>query len=251
VITSPDVVDDACAFAWAQFLRYQPDRERNWRKWMITTAEREAWRLHRAEAGHMSLSRTDDDGESQGFWDLVDHADPRDHAAIRMRLREALQALAKVPERRRAIKALQVTGFSYQEIAGMHGVSYTLVNRLLDEANRFLRAEQGRAEVASSISQSPRAARLDELEGDAPRWLTAAIGRRPNVRYDTPALLAWRRAALAIDDYRRQYGRRLGDQPLGERPRDGEAARAFDLATAAIGRVRDARRTDRRRGIER
>jgi hypothetical protein len=38
--TSPDIVDDACAFAWQQFMRYQPDRERNWRSWLITIAER-------------------------------------------------------------------------------------------------------------------------------------------------------------------------------------------------------------------
>jgi hypothetical protein len=42
-----EIVDDACGFAWQQFMRDQPDRERNWRAWMITTAERETWRLHR------------------------------------------------------------------------------------------------------------------------------------------------------------------------------------------------------------
>jgi DNA-directed RNA polymerase specialized sigma24 family protein len=45
--------------------------------------------------------------------------DRRDQIAIRERLRDALDALAEVPERRRDIKALQVTGFSYQEIGRM------------------------------------------------------------------------------------------------------------------------------------
>ena len=45
--TSPDTADDACAFAWIQFMRHQPDRNRHWRAWLFTTAEREAWRLHR------------------------------------------------------------------------------------------------------------------------------------------------------------------------------------------------------------
>jgi hypothetical protein len=28
VNTSPDIIEDACAFAWVQFMRYQPSRER-------------------------------------------------------------------------------------------------------------------------------------------------------------------------------------------------------------------------------
>jgi hypothetical protein len=29
VNTSPEFIDDACAFAWAQFIGRQPDRDRN------------------------------------------------------------------------------------------------------------------------------------------------------------------------------------------------------------------------------
>ena len=36
-------------------MRVQPDRERNWRAWLITTAEREAWRLRREEAKTLSF----------------------------------------------------------------------------------------------------------------------------------------------------------------------------------------------------
>ena len=46
--TSPDIVDDACAFAWMQFMRLQADRNRSWRSWLVTVAEREVWRLHGA-----------------------------------------------------------------------------------------------------------------------------------------------------------------------------------------------------------
>ena len=45
--SSPQVVEDACAFAWAAFLERQPDRDRNWRGWLYRTAERHAWRLER------------------------------------------------------------------------------------------------------------------------------------------------------------------------------------------------------------
>lgn len=37
-----EIVDDACGFAWQQFMRHQPDRDRNWRSRLLTTAEREA-----------------------------------------------------------------------------------------------------------------------------------------------------------------------------------------------------------------
>src|SRR4051794_32656947 len=45
--TTPQVIEDACAFAWAQFMEHQPDRDRNWRGWLFRTAQREAWRLQR------------------------------------------------------------------------------------------------------------------------------------------------------------------------------------------------------------
>jgi hypothetical protein len=92
--------------------------------------------------------------------------------------------------------------------------------------------------------------RLDELEQDPPKWLRGAIGRLPSVTNERRAALAWRRAALMIDDYRRQYGRGLGDDTLGERPADREAARAFDLARSAVQRAVAARSRMPRRGLE-
>jgi DNA-directed RNA polymerase specialized sigma24 family protein len=243
-----EIVDDACAFAWQQFLQHQPDRGRNWRAWMVTTAEREAWRLNRAEARHQSLSAEVGDESRAGTWDV---ADERDHAAIRLRLREALQAFADLPERRRDIKALQVTGFSYDEIARMRGLTYTSVNHLLAEANTALRREQARSAAADRASALPRAARLDELERRPPRWLLNAIGRRPSLVGDWARVVAWRRAALTIDDYRRTYWRGLGDDPIGERPAGREAARAFDLACSAIDRALEGRTRGHRHGVER
>src|SRR4051812_44491223 len=45
--TTPDTVEDACAFAWTEFLRVQPSRENNWRGWIFRVAQREAWRIER------------------------------------------------------------------------------------------------------------------------------------------------------------------------------------------------------------
>jgi hypothetical protein len=52
-------------------MRHEPDRERNLRAWLITTAEREAWRRHRIEAGHAPRS-FDDRGEGSATWDVPD-----------------------------------------------------------------------------------------------------------------------------------------------------------------------------------
>ncbi len=44
-----------------------------------------------------------------------------------------------MPARRRDIKALRVTGFSYQEIGEMRGLTYPRVNRMIAEADAVLR----------------------------------------------------------------------------------------------------------------
>ena len=62
VDASRATVDDACAFAWVQFMRWQPDRERNWRAWLIITAEREVWRLTDEEGRTTAFEASDADG---------------------------------------------------------------------------------------------------------------------------------------------------------------------------------------------
>src|SRR5690242_15264405 len=59
---SHQTVEDACSFAWAQFLTDQPDRDRNWRSWMFRTAQREAWLLHRRE-GRADLRGSDENAD--------------------------------------------------------------------------------------------------------------------------------------------------------------------------------------------
>lgn len=194
VNTSPDVVDDACAFAWTEFLRYQPDRDKVWRVWLVTTAHREAWRLHRAEARNIPTEVVDEYGDVRS---VREASDDRDHVAIRQRLRDALDAFAKVPERRRSVKALQVTGFSYDEIAEKTGLSTTRINHMLTEANAVVRDEQSR--LAVDRSPSARAERLHTIEHQPPRWLVAAIGERPGNVAGT-GTLAMRRDLLTRSD---------------------------------------------------
>jgi hypothetical protein len=87
------------------FIR-QPDRDDNWRCWLVTTAQREAWKLDRKERSHVGF-------EVEGRREELtrEPADPRDVVAIRSELRFALDAFAAVGERRREAKALWVTGF--------------------------------------------------------------------------------------------------------------------------------------------
>jgi hypothetical protein len=65
-----EIIDDACAYAWQQFLQHQPDRDRGWRAWLVTTAEREAWRLNKVEARNLSLSLEEREYCDAATWDL-------------------------------------------------------------------------------------------------------------------------------------------------------------------------------------
>ena len=98
---------------------------------------------------------------------------------------------------------------------------------------------------------SPRAARLRELEDEPPEWLRAAIGRPvTRNRSNGGALSVWRRAALAIDDYRREFGWSVDDEALGPRPENLPAGRAHDRADRAVSQVRTDRARARRGGRE-
>src|ERR1700710_2009220 len=77
--STPQVVEDACAFAWAKFLECQPDRERNWKGWLFRTAQRQAWRLEREVVEHVPL-RSFEREDRAGFATAVD---PRDQYELR------------------------------------------------------------------------------------------------------------------------------------------------------------------------
>jgi hypothetical protein len=91
VDASRDTVDDACAFAWVQFMRLRPDRDRNWRSWLITTAEREVWRLTHQEGRTIGFEVRDSDELE------YEPQDPCDRIQERADLRHALDLLLAVP----------------------------------------------------------------------------------------------------------------------------------------------------------
>src|SRR4051812_35331974 len=99
VNTSLSNVEDACAMAWAQFLHYQPDRNRSWRGWLYRVATREAVRLDRLERSHLHLREVDEPDQPDA---RAAPPDPRtDLAQKRVELGDALAMLSRVPARRR------------------------------------------------------------------------------------------------------------------------------------------------------
>jgi DNA-directed RNA polymerase specialized sigma24 family protein len=247
VNTEAAVVEDACAFAWAQFMHHQPDRDRNWRGWMLSVAQREAWRLHRQRAPIARLAEA---------WELTPGVpEPRerlDRLEVRAELTEAVGVLASLPPRLREVAFLRALGLRYTEIADVTGDSLRRVDRLLRSAS--IRMDEQVARRQRDGREVPaRLRRLEELERTPPPWLICRIGRPPNVlnpRFSRAGeALAWRRAALALDDYRRVHEPTLPDVPPEHTPVDEAAERNWTVVLAAIGRLERCR--DRSRTLER
>lgn len=124
-------IEDACAFAWAQLLAYQPKREHIF-AWLRTTALREAWLLaahERLEVPEAGGPTTTHDRRLEGGG-----ADPEQALAVR----ELLAELAALSPRRRRILALQTAGYSYAEIEAITGDGPRAIDRQLRRARNQL-----------------------------------------------------------------------------------------------------------------
>jgi len=129
VRTSPVRVEDACAFAWLQLLRYRPSRQGAF-GWLCKTAIREAIKLDRRARRLVELDR------------LGEHPvkDPRHELERRLELLAAIQKLAEAglrPRERRLI-ALRGLGYSRRQMAELTGDSCRTVDRQLGRAQRKL-----------------------------------------------------------------------------------------------------------------
>jgi len=230
VDTSHETVEDACAFAWVEFLRIQPDRERNWRGWLVRTAQREAWRLTAAERSHVP------DYEAPEF------PDPADRYEQRLEFQAALQQLQLLPPRLQQVVLVNSQVWKQAEAAEILGVSRQRVAQLLVEAALEVAALNEKRHAEQRPVASPRSARLRELETRPPAWLTAAIGTLPaRSKSSAGVVLAWRRAALAIDDYRTLACHDDADTSIGPRPIQPAAQRAWVRAERAIIEVANER----------
>ncbi len=126
------VLEDACSFAWVQLLRRQPSRSEIL-GWLYVVACHEAWRLLELERRAPTME--------QELLELA--AGGRDEGPLRDAAREALQALAALPERQRALLAGQVAGLTYAELAELEGGSRRAVERHLCLARAGVRSRRG------------------------------------------------------------------------------------------------------------
>src|SRR3954468_2323184 len=191
VRTSPETIEDACSIAWAQFLRHQPDRDREWRAWLFKTAQREAWALDQARYGTRSFDAEPDENGS-----AAEPLDSRDQFGDRGDLEAAVDVLERLPPRLRRVAFLRATGHRYSEIQEITGDSRTRVSQLIRRANEQIRDALRELDVDTSPAP-PRAERLRQLESSPPEWLREEIGRPPRSRGGRRAnasrLLDWRR----------------------------------------------------------
>lgn len=133
VVNAPsELIEDACQMAWTTLLRNQPRRETTF-AWLRRVAINEAYRLSAidrrdARIEHLPPVAADDEA--------LDNA---------TRAREALRALAALPERQRRDMAMRVAGYSYKEIAALTGRTYTNVDKTLDKARAAIRLKQLRS----------------------------------------------------------------------------------------------------------
>lgn len=117
----PAVIEDAVSVTWIIFLRVQPERCGSLFGWLVTVAEREAWRLARRLSRTLPTERLTADIPS-GTSEIEEVVEARDG------LRRGMAAMT---ERQRVIVALHAAGYRYSEIAELTGDSIRTVERQL------------------------------------------------------------------------------------------------------------------------
>ncbi|UTI63900.1 RNA polymerase sigma factor [Paraconexibacter antarcticus] len=133
---STQLVEDACQFAWMRLIDCQPDRDKIF-GWLYVVALHEAYRLSGIERRDAHLDRLP---SREGDW-ITLMTDPRTIDLV-LDAREALRALAALPERQRRDFALHVGGRSYREIAAATRRTYTNVDKTLDRARAQVKLER-------------------------------------------------------------------------------------------------------------
>jgi DNA-directed RNA polymerase specialized sigma24 family protein len=122
---SRENVEDACAFAWVEFFKKQPDREGDrWKGWLYVAAKRETWRLNAQEWKEREHVTSDDVAP-------LEFADPRDHLAERLEFQAALQELRKLPPLLQEVVMVRSQVWKQGDVAEIMGLSRQRVATLL------------------------------------------------------------------------------------------------------------------------
>jgi RNA polymerase sigma factor (sigma-70 family) len=126
VSARPQLIEDACAYAWLELVARQPERT-NVIGWLRIVARREAIRLVRYDRRLARLGPERPDAQGA------------ERRAARQEARDALAHLAALPARKRAVLTLRVSGHSYAEIAAELCMSQRTVERQLLRARAAVR----------------------------------------------------------------------------------------------------------------
>jgi DNA-directed RNA polymerase specialized sigma24 family protein len=140
VHTSEANVDDACAFAWLQLVRYQPQRDGNGAvfPWLLTAATREAVKLDRRARRWADLQQ------------LAEAAVGLSPHTIRLAHHDRLVARPPDDPGQRLdgrLELLRAMGYTRNEMAAMTGDSCRTVDRQLTRGRRKLRAAPNASEA--------------------------------------------------------------------------------------------------------
>jgi RNA polymerase sigma factor (sigma-70 family) len=135
VSARPQVIEDACAYAWAELLARQPERT-SIVGWLRVVARHEAIRLAchdrmTVSIGALEIAPSPHPARSTSC--------PTASASDHCEALEALATLSALPGRKRAFLTMKVAGYGYEEIAEQLGVSHRTVDRQLVRARRAAR----------------------------------------------------------------------------------------------------------------
>jgi RNA polymerase sigma factor (sigma-70 family) len=181
---SQELAEDACAFAWLQLLRCQPDRGAVV-GWLRVVARNEGHRLLRISRREPSLEdrpRPRHDAVSGEPLDWQELLPAPADTELAVEARELLRALAGLRWHQRAVLTMQLAGYSYKEIAARLGKTYTWVNRHLTEGRAELRRRRVRELEAAGFGLDQTARLLGLSTDDARRSMAPSAGRRARSR---------------------------------------------------------------------
>jgi RNA polymerase sigma factor (sigma-70 family) len=126
-----DIAEEACAIAWVQLLRTQPERHAIF-AWLRVVATREVIRLMRAQRRDASLDENQADTGPAC-------QDRRVDLELTVEAREALERIGALTARQIRIFSLHVAGLTYEEISAATGHSRRSVERNVMRARARLR----------------------------------------------------------------------------------------------------------------
>jgi len=216
----------------------------------VPRSQREAWRIERQglDDNNHEMRPLHDFEVANGAVGVLDEIE------IRNDVTEALTIISKLRPRLQRIALLRALGYTHAQVGEVTGDSARRVHHLASMASQEV--DEIRAEREHDRRDfPPRAERLWELENSTPDWLVAKIGRpvKPSRKFAgrTEQRRQWRRAALALDDYRRAAGAEGFESMTTEPPVDPALRERHTAVVKSMSRFLALQAADRQHSRER